>query len=111
MKTTLDTALIVWSATCASRAQFASGYTAVLGPFLSGWFARDMGVRCLDGETLGTFTSSWRAGWAACDGHLRILAREEPHPFRGASEKECETCGLHAGDRVHRPAAPMPPNG
>ena len=98
LTTTLAEALASWSGICAERANFAAGYTAVLGPFLAGWFSRDMGVA--EPTTLGTFTSSWRAGWKACDSLKMIQAREVPHAFVLNNPEEhtvggwCQTCGL-----------------
>lgn len=100
MRTTIDHALARWAANCGVAENFAAGASPVLGPHLSGWFARDLGIAALSLAELGTFSRSWRAGWRDCDTELRLLARATPHSFAG--EVTCETCGLDRRDGVHQ---------
>lgn len=73
-KTTLDTrldlALTRWAVAFHVAQELAPCSGPLIGPFLAGWFCRDMGMACLDLPTLGTFASSWRSGWTECDGWL-----------------------------------------
>lgn len=74
-KTTLDTkldlALTRWAVAFHNAQALGASAGPLIGPFLAGWFSRDMGVACLDRATLGTFASSWRSGWTECDEWLK----------------------------------------
>lgn len=104
MKTTLDIAMMRWEAASSqNRSRYGTQATILLGPFLAGWYLRDMGVEDIS-DKVGIFRASFYAGWRECDGTLRIKARDEPHPFipddrvREPNEMQgppsCKTCGL-----------------
>lgn len=102
MKLTLEEALMRWSAVCADRRSFAAGFDAVLMPFLAGWTMRDMGAQQPTQQQLGTYCSSFRAGWREADSALQILARTSKHSFAAAKDGGCGTCGLAREARCHR---------
>lgn len=76
MKTTLDLALIRWSVVCRQWHDF-GGDAPMIGPFLAGWFMRDMKADMPEQLSLGTFRDSFRKGWGECDTQLAILAQQE----------------------------------
>jgi len=74
MITTLDSALVRWSVVCRRWEDFSSGNSPQLGPFLAGWFMRDMGAPMP--EDVGLFRESFCAGWAEADTEIEIASRQ-----------------------------------
>lgn len=73
MTTTLDEALTRWTVICRRWQDIASGSQPVLGPFLAGWFLRDMGEDIDVGRKPGR--DSFRAGWCEADTMINIRDR------------------------------------
>lgn len=100
MVLTLDLAIIRYAVVCERWQKLSTGMVPVFGAFVCGWFGRDMGQSVDVGA--GTFRDSWRAGWAEADSAKQIAMRDLHHPFKGAANGDCETCGLiqrHHKDR------------
>jgi hypothetical protein len=95
----LSLALHRWYASSRSAEELAPGYVRQLGPFLAGWFCREMGAS--EPAHLGTARDSFRAGWRECEGQMRIAAREVAHAFV-ASPDGCRACGLAEYANCHR---------
>lgn len=96
MLLTLDLALIRWAVVCGDRERAVGGSSPSLGPFLAGWFLRDMGATCPERDALGVYVASFRAGWKEADSAIRIRMREVPHEFAPDSENHCKVCDLVA---------------
>lgn len=72
--TTLDQALLRWSAVCREWQETSTGNQPRLGAFLAGWYMRetagDVMVSDLD------FPDSYHAGWNEADTTIKIAERE-----------------------------------
>jgi hypothetical protein len=71
----LDAALVRWSVVVRTWQELQGGGQPALGPFLAGWFLRQISnaERAPNAER---FESSFRAGWKESEMHLAILLRQ-----------------------------------
>lgn len=78
MTTTLDLALARYAVVHKQWSDLASGNSPVLGPFLAGWYWRDMGCELPPREQIKDFKDSFGKGWAEADDFVEILSRTAP---------------------------------
>ena len=76
MITTFDLAITRYTVVCQQWAELAAGNAPQLGPFLAGWYWRDMGCELPPSEQIKSFRDSFRKGYAEADAFAEILSRK-----------------------------------
>ena len=77
MITTLDLALTRYTVVCQKWGEMAAGHYPQLGPFLAGWYWRDMDCDIPPPEQIKSFRDSFRKGWAEADAFVETLKRKQ----------------------------------
>ncbi len=70
-ETTINDMVMAYTNACHPVNVAAPGAEPRLWAFVAGWACREIGIPDLDRDLIGTFVSSWRRGWNACDAKWR----------------------------------------
>lgn len=76
MTTTFDLAIIRYAVVHKQWSEIGVGASPELGPFLAGWYWRDMGCDMPAAEQIKSFRDSFRKGYAEADAFVEILSRK-----------------------------------